>query len=296
MRRADWTCLNGWWEYGFVTGSLSNAGADLFPDGQILVPFSPETARSGVNRILQPGETLWYRRTIDDLALPAGRRLILHFGAVDERCTVYWNGHKVGSHRNGYLAFSFDVTEYVTPGTNELKVLVRDDTDEGHECRGKQTLNPGGMFYHAQSGIWQTVWMETVPEIYLKRMRVTPHPDEEMVELALWLSKEAQIRITVEGDETTYTYPMSSRIKVRIPVKNPRLWSPEQPELYQMRIEAGEDAVESYFAMRSFGVGTDDTGKARLLLNGDPYFFNGILDQGYWPESLMTPPADWYTI
>ena len=308
MRRADWTCLNGWWEYGFVTGSLSNAGADLSPDGQILVPFSPETARSGVNRILQPGETLWYRRTIDDLALPEGRRLILHFGAVDERCTVYWNGHKVGSHRNGYLAFSFDVTEYVTPGTNELKVLVRDDTDEGNECRGKQTLNPGGMFYHAQSGIWQTVWMEMVPEIYLKHMNITPYPEEEAVELALRLTEAAnvrqgdaeetvkgvrrEIRITVQGDENIYTYPMSSRLKVRIPVKNPRLWSPEQPALYQMRIEAGEDTVESYFAMRSFGVGTDDKGKARLLLNGEPYFFNGILDQGYWPESLMTPPAD----
>ena len=308
MRRADWTCLNGWWEYGFVTGSLSNAGADLFPDGQILVPFSPETARSGVNRILQPGETLWYRRTIDDLALPEGRRLILHFGAVDERCTVYWNGHKVGSHRNGYLAFSFDVTEYVTPGTNELKVLVRDDTDEGNECRGKQTLNPGGMFYHAQSGIWQTVWMEMVPEIYLEHMRITPFPEEEAIELALRLTEAAdvrkgdaeeaaegvhrEIRITVHGDENIYTYPMSSRLKVRIPVKNPRLWSPETPELYDLRIEAGDDVVESYFAMRSFGVGSDEKGKARLLLNGKPYFFNGILDQGYWPESLMTPPSD----
>ena len=308
MRRADWTCLNGWWEYGFVTGSLSNAGADLSPDGQILVPFSPETARSGVNRILQPGETLWYRRTIDDLALPEGRRLILHFGAVDERCTVYWNGHKVGSHRNGYLAFSFDVTEYVTPGTNELKVLVRDDTDEGNECRGKQTLNPGGMFYHAQSGIWQTVWMEMVPEIYLEHMRITPFPEEEAIELALRLTEAAdvrkgdaeeaaegvhrEIRITVHGDENIYTYPMSSRLKVRIPVKNPRLWSPETPELYDLRIEAGDDVVESYFAMRSFGVGSDEKGKARLLLNGKPYFFNGILDQGYWPESLMTPPSD----
>ena len=164
MRRADWTCLNGWWDYGFFTGPLADAGADLSTDGQILVPFSPETARSGVNRVLQPGETLWYRRTIEDLHLPEGRRLILHFGAVDERCAVYWNDQKVGSHRNGYLSFSFDVTDYVKPGDNELKVFVWDDTDEGNECRGKQTLNPGGMFYHAQSGIWQTVWMETVPE------------------------------------------------------------------------------------------------------------------------------------
>ena len=292
MRRADWTCLNGWWEYGFCTESVLENNTELSSDGRILVPFSPETRRSGVNRILQPGETLWYRRTIEDLHLPEGRRLILHFGAVDERCTVYWNDQKVGSHRNGYLSFSFDVTEYVEPGDNELKVFVWDDTDEGNECRGKQTLNPGGMFYHAQSGIWQTVWMETVPENYIRHMRITPLPEEEAVEVALWMSKDAEVRITVEDCAETFSYPLSSQLKVRIPVKNPRLWSPEHPELYDLRIEAGEDVVESYFAMRSFGVGTDETGKARLLLNGEPYFFNGILDQGYWPESLMTPPAE----
>ena len=306
MKRADWTCLNGWWEYGICPAG--EAGKVAEPDGSILVPFSPETMRSGVKRTLQPGETLWYRRTIEDLQMPEGKRLILHFGAVDERCTVFWNGHRVGSHRNGYLAFCFDVTEFAVPGRNELKVLVRDDTDEGNECRGKQTLNPGGMFYHAQSGIWQTVWMEMVPEIYLKHLKITPYPEEEAVELALRLPEAAdvrkgdaeetvkgvrrEIRITVQGDENIYTYPMSARLKVRIPVKNPRLWSPENPELYDLRIEAGEDVVESYFAMRSFGVGNDEKGKARLLLNGEPYFFNGILDQGYWPESLMTPPSD----
>ena len=306
MKRADWTCLNGWWEYGIC--SAGEAGKAAEPDGSILVPFSPETMRSGVKRTLQPGETLWYRRTIEDLQMPEGKRLILHFGAVDERCTVFWNGHRVGSHRNGYLAFCFDVTEFAVPGRNELKVLVCDDTDEGNECRGKQTLNPGGMFYHAQSGIWQTVWMEMVPEIYLKHLKITPYPEEEAVELALRLPEAAdvrkgdaeetvkgvrrEIRITVQGDENIYTYPMSARLKVRIPVKNPRLWSPENPELYDLRIEAGEDVVESYFAMRSFGVGNDEKGKARLLLNGEPYFFNGILDQGYWPESLMTPPSD----
>ncbi len=306
MKREDWTCLNGWWEYGICPAGEAGKAAE--PDGSILVPFSPETMRSGVKRTLQPGETLWYRRTIGDLQMPEGKRLILHFGAVDERCTVFWNGHRVGSHRNGYLAFCFDVTEFAVPGRNELKVLVRDDTDEGNECRGKQTLNPGGMFYHAQSGIWQTVWMEMVPEIYLKHLKITPYPEEEAVELALRLTEAAnvrpgdaeetvkgvrrEIRITVQGDENIYTYPMSSRLKVRIPVKNPRLWSPETPELYDLRIEAGDDVVESYFAMRSFGVGSDEKGKARLLLNGKPYFFNGILDQGYWPESLMTPPSD----
>ena len=296
LRREEWTCLNGWWEYGICPGGKAGKASRGEADGRILVPFSPETKRSGVGRTLRPGETLWYRKTIEDLQLPEGRRLILHFGAVDERCAVYWNGNKVGSHRNGYLAFEFDVTQFVRPGANELKVFVRDDTDEGNECRGKQTLEPGGMFYHAQSGIWQTVWLETVPEIYIRDLKITPHVAEEAVELKMALFGEPEegkeVRIFVDESEEAVTIPLSAEVKAVIPVPEPRLWSPEHPELYSLRIEAGEDAVESYFAMRSFDTGTDAEGTARLTLNGEPYFFNGVLDQGYWPESLMTPPAD----
>ena len=298
MRRADWTCLNGWWDYGICPAGKGLQASLGEADGKILVPFSPETMRSGAGRTLHPGEILWYRRTIDDIERKEGRRILLHFGAVDERCAVYWNGRKAGTHRNGYLAFTLDVTEFVRPGTNELKVLVRDDTDEGHECRGKQTLSPGGMFYHAQSGIWQTVWMETVPECYLKDLKITPLPAEEAVEMELSFSCEPpegrEVRVTVDG--SCYAFALEPRMKVRVPVPRPRLWSPEHPALYSLRIETGTgeetDAVESYFAMRSFGVGTDGAGRPRLLLNGEPYFFNGILDQGYWPETLMTPPAD----
>ena len=296
LRRSDWTCLNGWWEYGICPGGKAGKASRGEADGKILVPFSPETKRSGVGRTLQPGETLWYRKAIEGLQLPEGRRLILHFGAVDERCAVYWNGSKVGSHRNGYLAFEFDVTQFVQPGTNELKVFVRDDTDEGNECRGKQTLEPGGMFYHAQSGIWQTVWLETVPEIYLKDLRITPLLRDETVELKMVFSGEPEegkeVRIFTDEKEEAVTIPLSREVKALVPVPEPRLWSPEHPELYSLRIEAGEDVVESYFAMRSFDAGTDAEGTARLMLNGEPYFFNGVLDQGYWPESLMTPPAD----
>ena len=303
LRRADWTCLNGWWDYGICSSGEAGKASKGPADGRILVPFSPETRRSGVGRTLQPGETLWYRRTIDDLQLPEDSRLILNFGAVDERCAVYWNGQKVGAHRNGYLAFSLDVTKFVKPGANELKIYVRDDTDEGNECRGKQILEPGGMYYHAQSGIWQTVWLETVPENYLKDLRITPKIEEEAVDLELRFAgefgqtgEEREVRISVgayEGEtEDTFTFPMEPRMKVRIPVPEPRLWSPEHPELYSLRIEAGEDKADSYFAMRSFGTGEDEEGRMRLLLNGKPYFFNGILDQGYWPESLMTPPSD----
>ena len=338
LQRSGWRCLNGWWEYAFRMPGESMGIAD----GKILVPFSPETVRSGVGRTLLPGELLWYRRSIDDFHLPKGKRAILHFGAVDERCSVWWNGTKVGAHRNGYLSFSFDVTDYVREGRNRLEVCVRDDTDRGTACRGKQTLKPGGMYYHGQSGIWQTVWLEFVPEIYLKGLKITPLLEEEAVELRLTFSddpeygrmgtanhtecRDSRVRITVfsqalynsedeldhapepagpvfeyepEGKEAegkeparTFDFPCKRRIKVRIPVPEPILWSPENPVLYAFRIEAGEDAADSYFAMRSFGVGKDEAGRTRLLLNGAPYFFHGVLDQGYWPESLMTAPSD----
>ena len=314
LERADWICLNGWWEYGLCPNAGSAEAAYGAPYGKILVPFSPESARSGVGHVLQPGETLWYRKTIGNLSVGEGRRLLLHFGAVDERCTVWWNRKKVGGHRNGYLAFSFDVTDYVQPGANELVVYVRDDTDEGTACRGKQTLEPGGMYYTAQSGIWQTVWLESVPECYLRDLAIRPLLEEEAVELDLRFSgrmdPERPVRITVgefapesasagaEGKTFTVRSPKAagnsggSRVKVKIPVPDPHLWSPEDPFLYSLQIEAGEDRVRSYFAMRSFGAGKDEKGIPRLLLNGRLYFFHGILDQGYWPETLMTPPAD----
>lgn len=346
MRRGSWQNLNGWWDY-----AIRPAGAGMGKaDGRILVPFSPETVRSGVGRILQPGQDLWYRRTVMIGDLKEGSRLLLHFGAVDERCRVWWNGHAAGSHRNGYLAFCLDVTDYVRPGANELLVCVRDDTDRGTACRGKQTLEPEGMYYHAQSGIWQTVWLESVPELYLKDLRVSPRPGEEEVLLEMEFSgagRGRQVRITVgedaetgaagngektgekaetgaagNGEETgedtdagadrtgeagagekagadTKTAVCvksfrieKSRVRVRIPVPCPRLWSPDDPHLYALRIEAGKDLVESYFAMRSFGTGTDSAGRPCLTLNGQPYFFHGVLDQGYWPETLMTAPAD----
>ena len=306
MRRENWTCLNGWWDYSIRSderqeepGAVRTAG----PDGRILVPFSPETVRSGVGRTLQPGETLWYAREIEMSDLPAGRRLLLHFGAVDERCRVWWNGIEAGSHRNGYLPFTFDVTEYVRDGANLLQVAVQDDTDKGTACRGKQTLKPGGMYYHAQSGIWQTVWLETVPDHYLTDFRITPDPEGEAVGLQLYFSSEAETDVTVSLEGEEYSFTGESGMQIRIPVPEPRLWSPEEPCLYPFRIRVrksgqspeddGEaDVINSYFAMRSFGIGEDEAGRPCLLLNGRPFFFHGVLDQGYWPESLMTAPAD----
>ena len=284
MVRENWTCLNGWWDY-----SIRKAGEKMgAPDGKILVPFSPETRRSGVQRTLLPGEVLWYRRRIPGLSLPAGMRLLLHFGAVDERCVIWWNGKKAGKHRNGYLPFCIDVTDHVRPGDNELVVAVRDDTDAGHACRGKQTLQPGGMYYHAQSGIWQTVWMEMVPAQHIAGVRITPRPEEEAAEFQLTLSEDVEtevvFRLEAHGpgvsesedpgpgfheddvfrpglcgdDDLEIHFHGRSGMKFRVPVPAPRLWSPEDPFLYHFRLRAGVDEIQGSGCAP---LGPDQTGR-----------------------------------
>ncbi len=305
LRRDNWSCLNGLWKYAFT----DHADRPAVFDGEILVPFSPECARSGVLRRLEPGRYLWYFRTVFLRGIPSGKRLLLHFGAVDERCAVWWNGNLLGRHRNGYLAFSFDVTDYIREGCNTLWVRVQDGTDSEDCCRGKQTLNPGGMFYTAHSGIWQTVWLEWVPENYIRRMKITPLFDSCEVRIELELARPEPAEILVRGESTAYLHRVGrddfrevrekkgscpGSVSVSAQVALPELcpWSPERPFLYDLEIRAGEDSVRSYFAMRKFSVGTDGRGFPRLMLNNRPYFFNGVLDQGYWPESLCTPPSD----
>ena len=292
--RDHWINLNGWWEYQIVKAG----GRFSRPDGRILVPFSPETDASGVNRVLQPGEGLWSRCYFECPETENGHRVLLHFGAVDERCAVFINGPTAGKHRNGYLSFSFDITELVRPGENELRVYVRDDSDTGMECRGKQRLSPGGMFYQAQSGIWQTVWMETVPENHITDLQIIPLDDLRTVRFRITLKDPAPVEINLGStmyrmDECGFQKSKEAAVlETEITVHEPRLWSPESPALYEADIIAGKDHVQSYFAIRSFGTGTDENGHACLTLNGKPYFMNGVLDQGYWPESLMTAPSD----
>ncbi|MCC8065986.1 MAG: glycoside hydrolase family 2, partial [Clostridiales bacterium] len=296
LRRKEWICLNGTWHYTF-TRSGKRPG---HVDGDILVPFSPETYLSGVNRRLKPGEYLWYQRSVTLHEVPEDRRLLLHFGAVDQSCTVWWNGHLAGRSETGYLPFSMDVTDYARAGKNLLRVRVRDDTEESRRSRGKQSTQPGGMFYTAQSGIWQTVWMEWVPENYLKKLQITPCFDSQTVRLAFTLVRPADLEIRMRWKDEFYTHCVrarefeqsSCRCTKELTLPGFRAWSPEDPFLYELQIRAGEDQVESYFAMRKFSVGMDENRRPRLLLNDKPYFFNGVLDQGYWPESLYTPPSD----
>ena len=288
FRRDSYVNLNGLWDYAF-TASESQPGVW---EGKIVVPFSPESALSGVGRAIQSGEVLHYRRFF---TLPGDfhrGRVLLHFGAVDQEAAVFLNGAELGRHAGGYTAFSFDITDALRPGGNELHVAVRDDAEDARFGRGKQSKKPGGIWYTAQSGIWQTVWMESVPELYIRSLRLTPCYDEEQLELEIRLSREAAIvtaDVYDQGEFVAGSYFKGGRCVIPLPRFRP--WSPEDPHLYQLRLRAGEDQVESYFAMRKFSY-TDYHGRKVFALNNRPYFHNGLLDQGYWPDGLLTPPSD----
>ena len=293
LRRNSYLNLNGIWEYAITKTAEKPAAMQ----GEIVVPFSPETPLSGVGHILQPDEYLWYRRSV---TLPEGffrgGRLLLHFGAVDQCCTVWVNGQEAGSHTGGYLPFALDVTELIEGDAFTLELRVTDPTDTGSLSCGKQRLKNTGIWYTPQSGIWQTVWMECVPENYLRSLRITPKPEENAVHIRLEADDPAMAAVTIcrdggiiaegqtdENGESTLT----------IPAEELRLWSPENPFLYDAAITlAGGDKVESYFGMRAFGIGKDEKGLPRLLLNGKPYFQNGLLDQGYWSDGYYTAPSD----
>ena len=294
MVRSAWECLNGYWDYAILSEKKEQTNEPPKRwDGKILVPFSPETPLSGVMRQLKPGELLWYHRCINIEKSGKDKRCILHFGAVDERCHVYVNGKHVGSHRGGYLPFEWDITDVLCEGENHLYVLAADDSDMSTASKGKQKLKRGGMYYTAQSGIWQTVWMEWVPENYIQSINMTPDIDHSQLEIDIQTKRTAQsykIEVYEDGECIVSVKGESSKYTLNIP--NPRLWSPEQPYLYDIKIWADEDYIESYFAMRSWSVEHDTEGVLRICLNHKPYFQNGVLDQGYWPDGLYTPPSD----
>lgn len=285
MRRNSYLNLNGRWEYAITDSDESPRRWD----GTILVPFSPESALSGVGRSLQPGQTLWYRREVivPQGFIPADGRLLLHFGAVDQEAAVYWNGRLLGRHMGGYNAFTLDATDALGP-RNSLVVRVHDDTDASFHSRGKQKTRRGGIWYTPQSGIWQTVWLEAVPRHYIESLRIVPLFDQSAVEVMVRCSQPLQCEATVDGR----TVPFTSGEPARIPMPDFRAWSPEDPYLYDLSVTLGEDRVESYFGMRKMEVCADRGGVKRLFLNGEPYFQSGLLDQGYWPDGLYTAPSD----
>ena len=280
MRRSSFINLNGEWDYAFT------AAGEKQPEkwqGKILVPFSPESELSGVGRRLMPDEYLWYRR---DWVRPADMsgRVILHFGAVDQSCTVYINGLRAYRHRGGYLPFEFDATGFLSKEVNELSLSVRDLSDTSFHSRGKQSSSRGGIWYTPQSGIWQTVWAECIPKDCVKKLRITPNFDGAYVEVSADIVGESKASAIFDGQ----LYPLPAKI----PVPDFEPWTPENPRLYDFSVVCGEDKVDSYFAMRKFSVETDSKGVKRLFLNGRPYFHNGLLDQGYWSDGMYTAPSD----
>jgi beta-galactosidase/beta-glucuronidase len=301
--RDDWSNLNGVWRYAITPFAESDPLAVPEPtsrpgwDGDIVVPFSPEMPLSGVNRTLRPGEVLWYGRRFA-LASPAeGRRVLLHFGAVDQTCRVAVDGIEVGGHTGGYLPFSFDITGALADRPeHEVVVAVRDVTDASWLSRGKQATRPGGIWYTPQSGIWQTVWLEVVPEVAVDGLELLPDLATGSVVLTVRSDRATPgtlARVTImtdAGQVAAAEVPVGAPTPVSI--AEPHLWSPEDPFLYDIEVSLGEDRVTSYVGMRSFGLGTDDTGHPRLLLNGDPYLPIGLLDQGYWPDGGYTAPSD----
>ncbi|MFD4960288.1 glycoside hydrolase family 2 protein [Microbacterium sp. NPDC058389] len=307
--RGDWANLNGRWDYAITplqADGLDSLAVDdpaappAIDDGRIVVPFSPETALSGVGRTLRADQTLWYRRAFAlPRALRDGERVLLHFGAVDQSCRVAVDGVEVGAHTGGYLPFAFDITSALAAdaGEHELVVAVRDVTDASWLSRGKQTSRPGGIWYTAQSGIWQTVWLEIVPRIAVDRLVLTPDLDAGAVVVAVHSdhaagTETARVEL-LEGGRVAASTDLLVGVATAVVLDGPvRVWSPDDPFLYDVRVTLGEDVVTSYVGMRSFGVGVDDQGFTRLLLNGQPHLPVGLLDQGYWPDGGYTAASD----
>ena len=284
--RKNWLCLNGEWSLK----KLDAQGKEGY-NGKILVPFSPETLNSGVEEgfVLRTGEKLVYKCAF---AVESGLllgRAVLHFGAVDCDAAVFLNGRNIGTHHGGYTAFSFDVTDELKEGANELVVECTDEGTRDGSSRGKQSDKPGGIWYTPQSGIWQTVWMEFMPKAHIGRFFIKPNAMGKTVKITVENTEELEISV-FDGESEIIKERFVGEIVLSYDFN---LWSPETPYLYDfvLRHPSG-DEVASYFGVRSFGKTTDKNGIARLTLNGKPYFFNGVLDQGYWSDGMLTYPCD----
>ena len=269
MRRESYVNLNGLWDFAI--------GRDVLPERyqrQILVPFCPESLLSGLHMPVEPGSWLWYRKK---LTLPEGRWL-LHIGAADQTACVYGNGELLCRHRGGYHAFTVELprTESI-----DLQIGVHDDLRDKTLPYGKQSLNRGGMWYTPVSGIWQSVWLEQVPETYIERLEITV----TLRSATITVHPAQAGEVVLEGRR----YPLTEG-KAEVFPEHPRLWTPEDPWLYDFAVETETDRVESYFALRTLEI-QEFGGIPRLCLNGQPYFFHGLLDQGYWSDGIYTPAS-----
>jgi beta-galactosidase/beta-glucuronidase len=296
MVRARWQNLNGLWDYAIRP---RDAAQPETYDGRILVPFPVESALSGVMKRVADTERLWYRRTFEVPAAWAGERILLHFGAVDWEATVWLNGQELATHRGGYDPFTVDVTSALRRAdAQELVVSVWDPTDAGPQPRGKQVRKPEGIWYTPTTGIWQTVWLEPVPAAHITGLRITPDVDREEVEVTLEAvgggerpdGDEMDLIVSDEGREIARQPGRHGAVRLKIP--GAKLWSPDSPHLYDLRVRFNRDEVTSYFGLRKIALGPDRAGITRLMLNNQPVFMYGPLDQGFWPDGLYTAPTD----
>lgn len=299
MERTEWKNLNGLWDYAIIEKGKHTPS--VF-DGKILVPFAVESSLSGVAKTVGAEKELVYRRSFDVPSSWKGKRVLLHFGAVDWRTDVWVNEVKVGSHTGGFTPFSFDITEALQRKNNTLLVKVWDPTDKGYQPRGKQVSRPEGIWYTPVTGIWQTVWLEPVSESYIQDLRITPDIDNSLLSLKA-LVKDATSKDLVEvkvfdGQQLVAQGKSINGecVQVAMP-ENAKLWSPESPFLYTLKVSLKQngklvDEVSSYAAMRKYSSKRDANGIVRLELNNKPLFQFGPLDQGWWPDGLYTAPTD----
>jgi hypothetical protein len=293
MSRKDWINLNGSWEYAITESADPRPAAFT---GHVLVPFSIESQLSGAGVWVSPQQRLWYRRTVAMRAPSAGQRVLLNFGAVDWEADVFVDGRAVGQHRGGYDPFTFDITDALArdSGTHELVVAVRDPTDAGEQPRGKQVQRPHSIWYTANTGIWQTVWLETVPAWHVAGLRIDPDLEGHRVSVSVGTGgRTGAGRVAITVLDGTRVVATANGPSATISIPSPHAWSPSDPFLYGLRVRLDSgDEVESYFGMRSIAVRTDASGAQRLFLNGAPLFEFGLLDQGWWPDGLYTAPTD----
>ncbi len=292
MVRSNWQNLNGLWQYAITE---KNAPSPTSYKGQILVPYPIESALSGVKKPLQPNENLWYKTEFTKPSLKSDEKLLLHFGAIDYEATIYINKKEVGKHRGGYESFSFDITDELKKGDNEIVVQVWDPADQGSNPHGKQVLNPKDIWYTASSGIWQTVWMELVPAVYIAGL--TMHSDIDKGIFNLIVNTPFDDGYTVEAIADGKTIKGRPNQNLQLKLNNTHLWSPEDPYLYDLQVKILKngkvvDKVGSYFGIRKIEIKKDEKGFARIFLNNQYTYNLGVLDQGFWPDGLYTAPTD----